>query len=144
MKWLTDHISSTKVPKPLKSHDTLEIHNVLICRPNHRLGNLLLITPLIQEIENHFPTTKIDVLVQGGVAPLLFEKYDSIDRIIQLPKKPFKNLGKYIRTAFSIRKKKYDLVINAVANSSSGRIYTLLSSSKYKLFDALHEGILKN
>ncbi len=137
MNWLTRRIGSTQLPKPLVSNEKLEVKQVLICRPNHRLGNLLLITPLIQEIENYFPGAKIDLLVQGGVAPILFERYTSIDRIIQLPKKPFNNLGKYLKGAFSIRKKKYDLVVNAVADSSSGKIYTFLASSKYKVFDAL-------
>ena len=34
------------------------ISKILICRPNQRLGNLLLITPLIQEIEPVSPNAK--------------------------------------------------------------------------------------
>ena len=135
MKRLTNSIGRSHKPKALSKGKQLEIKKVLICRPNHRLGNLLLITPLIQEIEINFPDAKIDLLVQGGVAPILFESYTSIDRIIQLPKKPFKNLGKYIKGALSIRNKRYDLVVNAVIGSSSGKIYTLLAASKYKVFD---------
>lgn len=134
MNSLTNRIGRFHNPKALPKGVQLEVEKVLICRPNHRLGNLLLITPLIQEIETHFPDATIDLLVQGGVAPILFESYSSIDRIIQLPKKPFKNLGKYLKGAFSIRKKRYDLVVNAVVGSSSGKIYTLLAASKYKIF----------
>ena len=137
MKSLTGRIGSTKVPKRLKAHEQLDVKRVLICRPNHRLGNLVLITPLIQEVEGHFPEATIDLLVQGGVAPILFKEYSKVDRIIQLPKKPFNNLGTYLKGAFSIRNKKYDFVINAVAGSSSGKIYTWLASAKYKVFDTL-------
>jgi len=138
MNWLTRSIGASRLPKPLRSNQQLHVKQVLISRPNHRLGNLLLITPLIQEIEHLFPNAKIDLLVQGGVAPILFESYTSIDRIIQLPKKPFNNLSSYLKKAFSIRKKRYDFAINAVEGSSSGKIYTLLASAKYKVFDGIN------
>lgn len=138
MNWLTRSIGASRLPKPLLPNQELHVKQVLISRPNHRLGNLLLITPLIQEVEYHFPEAKIDLLVQGGVAPTIFEGYSSIDRIIQLPKKPFNNLGSYLKKAFSLRKKRYDFAINAVEGSSSGKIYTLLSSAKYKVFDGIN------
>jgi heptosyltransferase III len=40
---------------------------VLISRPNSRLGNLLMVTPLVQEIERLLPNAKIDLFVRGGV-----------------------------------------------------------------------------
>ena len=55
-----------------------EFRRILISRPNQRLGNLLLITPLIQELEETFPNAKIDLFVKGGLAPILFENYNSI------------------------------------------------------------------
>jgi len=58
-----------------------------------------------------------------------------------LPKKPFKELFKYIKTFFSVRNKRYDLVINPVRDSSSGRILTLLAKSKFKVFGLLGDEI---
>ena len=66
-----------------------DIKRILICRPNHRLGNLLLITPLLQEVIETFPSAKIDLFVKGGIAPSLFLNYSNIGRIIQLPRRPF-------------------------------------------------------
>lgn len=111
-----------------------EIKKILISRPNGRLGNLLLITPLLQEVTTTFPDCKIDLLVKGGLAPIIFKNYPNIDKIIQLPKKPFKSLGKYIASWILIRRKKYDLVINVSRNSSSGRLSTQFSNSKLKFF----------
>ncbi len=112
-----------------------DIKNVLISRPNNRLGNQLLITPLVQEISELFPNCRIDLFVRGGVANVLFENFDNIDRIIKLPKKPFKELIPYIRTWFTLRNRRYDIVINVIQGSSSGRLSTILSRADYKFFN---------
>ncbi|MDP4205496.1 MAG: glycosyltransferase family 9 protein [Bacteroidota bacterium] len=111
-----------------------EIKRILICRPNHRLGNLLLITPLLQEITATFPQCKIDLFVKGNIAPVIFKNYENVQQIIQLPRKPFKDITEYIKTWITIRKHRYDIAINADKNSSSGRLSTLFANSKYKFF----------
>ena len=61
---LTKNIGKTRLPKSIDLTKKPEIKRVLICRPNHRLGNLLLITPLLQEVIANFPDCKIDLLVK--------------------------------------------------------------------------------
>ena len=112
----------------------IEVKRVFISRPNARLGNLLLITPLVQEVVAAFPYCKIDLFVKGGAAPVIFKNYEHVDRIIQLPGKPFKNLASYIWQWVKIRKQTYDLVINADENSSSGRLSAKFSNSGFKIF----------
>lgn len=133
---------SHKAPKPgsLKIED---IKKVLIVRPNHRLGNQLLLTPIVQEVINTFPNCKIDLFVKGGVAYPVFQNYGQIEEIIQLPKKPFNNLLKYVAKWISLRRRRYDLVVNADKNSSSGRLLTQLSDAKFKVFGDVHEDIQK-
>src|SRR5688572_23750002 len=97
----------------------IKVKRVLICRPNHRLGNLLLITPLIQEITEIFPDCQIDLFVKGGIAPILFKNYENIHRIIQLPKRPLLHLLGSVKAGISIRKHRYDLVIDVDKKSSS-------------------------
>jgi heptosyltransferase III len=133
MRGLTGGIGKGSLEN-IKVNDQLKIERVLINRPNQRLGNTLLITPLIQEIVKYNPNVKIDLFVKGRVAPIVFENYPQIDRIIELPKKPFKELGNYINVWFKIKSKKYDLVINVDKLSSSGRLSTSFAKSKYKLF----------
>lgn len=117
--------------KPLNRN---EIKRVLIVRPNHRLGNQLLMTPLIQEVQQTFPNCKIDLFVKGFVAPILFKNYDNIDQILRLPKKPFKELGIYIQGWLKIRKQRYDIAINVTKGSSSGRLLTKFARAKYKFY----------
>ena len=35
---------------------------ILICRPNTRLGNTLLMTPLVEEIEATLPSARVEIL----------------------------------------------------------------------------------
>lgn len=110
------------------------IKRILITRPNHRLGNQLLITPLVKEVHEQFPEAKIDLFLKGNLGKILFENYDYIDNIISLPKKHFKELGRYLNSWFKLKRYKYDLVINAEASSSSGRLSTKVARAKYKFF----------
>ncbi len=121
--------------------DASQVKRVLISRPNHRLGNQLLLTPLVQEVINTFPNCKVDLFVKGGVAYPVFENYKQVDTIIVLPKKPFNQLLKYGLTWLKIRKHKYDLVINGDKNSSSGRLSTKYARSKFKLFGDVNDTI---
>jgi ADP-heptose:LPS heptosyltransferase len=111
-----------------------KIRKILISRPNSRLGNQLLLTPLVQEIIRIFPNAKIDLFVRGGLAAIIFENYENVDRIIRLPKKPFKELIAYIGVWTSLRKSRYDIVINAVNDSSSGRLSTAVARAQIKLY----------
>jgi len=118
-----------------------DIKKVLIIRPNHRLGNQLLLTPIVQEVISTFPNCEIDLFVKGGVAYPVFENYNEVKHIIQLPKKPFNNLLKYAKAWISIKKKTYDLVINGDKNSSSGKLLTQISKAKIKAFGESYKDI---
>lgn len=140
MKWVTGNIGKSHFKRASKKKiETLNVNRVLICRPNQRLGNLLLITPLIQEVTSIFPNCKIDIVVKGNMAIQVFEKFEHVDQLITLPRKPFKELLKYVKVWFSIRDKKYDLVINAVKDSSSGKLLTKMSKSPLKIYDGFIE-----
>lgn len=144
MHGITKNIGHTHLDENIGSVSKAEIKTILICRPNHRLGNLLLITPLLQEVTDIFPQCKIDLFVKGFLAPSLFKNYPNINRIIQLPKKPFKNLMQYTKGWITISKKRYDLVINVINASSSGKLSVQISNSRYKFFgDELEDIKLK-
>jgi heptosyltransferase-3 len=130
MRGLTKNIGQSSFDK--KDVVKYPIRRILISRPNHRLGNLLLITPLLQETINRFPDSKIDLFIKGGAGNVIFQNYKNVNRLIQLPKKPFSSLGTYLSSWVKIRFTKYDLVINANEESSSGRLSTLFANSHYK------------
>lgn len=112
--------------------DAEKVKNVLIVRPNHRLGNQLLMTPIVLEILETFPNAKVD-LFAGRVAPVLFQNYERVDRIIRIPRKPFKELLNYVKAWLVLRSRKYDFIVNVDKNSSSGRLATSFARATYKL-----------
>jgi len=114
--------------------DPSKVRHVLISRPNHRLGNQLLLTPLVQEISVSFPNCKIDLFVKGKVGPVIFQNYPQVALIMQLERKPFNHLWNYLKGWTLLQKSSYDLAINVVHNSSSGRIAVQFARSRYKLF----------
>ncbi|KVV13210.1 glycosyltransferase family 9 protein [Flavobacterium sp. TAB 87] len=138
---LTKNVGTAKLKNNRNANSKVDFKNVLISRPNHRLGNLLLISPLVQEINATFPDCKIDLFVKGGLAPIIFKNYTSVDNYINLPKKPFNELLKYIQVWIKIKQKKYDLVINIDKNSSSGRLSTQYANADYKFFGEDNEAI---
>jgi ADP-heptose:LPS heptosyltransferase len=141
---ITKNIGNSQLNQNTDYIDNAKIKRILICRPNQRLGNLLLITPLIQEITSIFPQCKIDLFAKGTLAPIIFENYENINLVFELPKKPFKTLIQYFKVWATIRKQHYDIVINVDKNSSSGRLATLFANSKYKFFgDAVEDIQLK-
>lgn len=140
MRALTQYIGQSS-PKTAVDDQHPVIRHILISRPNHRLGNQLLITPLVQEVQKIFQQAQIELFTQGNLAPIIF-KYYPINDFIKLPLKPFKEPWDYLKVWLKIRKRKYDLVINAVENSSSGRISGYLSGAKYVFYgDELHENM---
>jgi ADP-heptose:LPS heptosyltransferase len=138
---LTKNIGSSQKNQKIDLTQKIEIKRVLISRPNHRLGNLLLITPLVQEVVATFPECKIDLFVKGGLAPIVFQNYENINYIIELPKKPFKNLIAYFQVWIKIKKQHYDIVINVDKGSSSGRLSAQFANAKYKFFGEVDENI---
>ncbi len=94
MPKLTENIGKSHRLK--KRSEKMKVKKVLICRPNQRLGNLLLLTPLLQEIVESFPSCEIDIVVKGKLAGEVFKEYKNVSNIIVLPRKPFKELLKYL------------------------------------------------
>jgi len=132
MRGLTRTMTNSVSSANLSTGRPVEIKKILICRPNHRLGNLLLTTPLVQEVISTFPDCKIDILVKGGLGPIVFKNYKNINAIIALPKKPFSNLVSYLGGWISIKKNHYDIVFNVVNDSSSGRLSAQFANATYK------------
>ena len=132
MKFFTKNLGTSRPIENQKSRAA--VRRILICRPNHRLGNQLLITPLVREVQQQFPDCTIDILVKGGVATVIFQEYDQVATIIQLPKEHFKKLGSYLYTWIRLPFRKYDLTINGIGNSSSGKLLTTFSRAKYKFY----------
>jgi ADP-heptose:LPS heptosyltransferase len=132
MRGLTKNIGTSHANEI--SGNLPDIKRILICRPNHRLGNLLLVTPLLDEITATFPESRIDLFVKGAAARDIFRNYNNVDRIIELPRKPFSKPLAYAVGWLQLKLQHYDMVINVDKKSSSGRLSTQWANARYRFF----------
>ncbi len=114
------------------SIDKNEIATIVLIRPNYRIGNLIFLTPLINELAIHLPNAKIDVIVGMKLAGKILEPMPNINKVIDIPRKLLMqpiDMLRYIKQARSI---KYDLAINVSGGSTSAQIVTTCIKAKYK------------
>jgi len=117
------------------NQNVTQVKKILITRPNHRLGNNLLLTPLVNEVIEIFPNAEIHLFLMGNIGDIVFENYKDVTKIIKLPRKPFKNILDYFSSWISLLNDKYDISINANKVSSSGKLAVKLSRSNYKFYN---------
>ncbi len=110
-----------------------EIYRILVCRPNHRLGNMLLLTPLIAELERTFKGAEIDILSEGKIAVEVFPTFFSVKNIHCLPRRGFKHPFAFLSLLLRIRKIRYDLIIDPCVGSNFSRAMTKFLRGRYKL-----------
>jgi heptosyltransferase-2 len=92
------------------------------------IGDVILATPLISNLKAEFKDAKIDFLVKKGNESLL-ENHPDVNKVLVFDKKDkLKSLRSLIS---SIRKEKYDLLVNLHRFASSG-IIAWLSGAKIK------------
>jgi len=134
MQGATQAIGKSTNPALIDKDQIINTSRILISRPNNRLGNQILISPLIQELIEVFPNCKIDLFVRGGASTVLFQNYENVDKIIKLPGKPFNELNRYIRVWIKLRENRDDIAVNIDNRSSSGRLSTRFVRAKVRIF----------
>lgn len=108
-----------------------DIHRILICRPNHRLGNLLLLTPLVTEIQRLFPNADIDIVLAGEHVAELFLAFPNVRHIYNLSRRMIRHPIALVRTAARIRRTRYDLAIDPCEASQSSRFLVAIARPKH-------------
>lgn len=108
-----------------------EIRRILICRPNHRLGNLLLLTPLIVEMQRVFPVADVDIVLAGEHGPDLFRTFGNVKHIYGLSRRMVRHPLTMLRTLLRIRRARYDLAVDPCEASQSSRFLLAWSKAKY-------------
>jgi ADP-heptose:LPS heptosyltransferase len=99
-------------------------HRILICRPNGRLGNTLLLTPLVQEMERLFPGAELDIVSACPAAREVFLEYPSVRTVHQLPRLGVRRPVNFLSKFLAARNTPYDLVIDPCPRSWSSRFWT--------------------
>ncbi len=114
------------------------IFRVLVCRPNHRLGNALLISPLLKELEAIYPGAEIDIVSGGIAAAQLFESRFQVRRVMSLPQHIARHPWQAGQRFRSLRRDRYDLAVDPGLHSNSGRLLLSFSRSRYKVGFPVH------
>lgn len=108
------------------------IHRVLISRPNHRLGNTVLISALITEVETLYPGAEID-LVGSDATEEIYSSFFSVHQVFSVPRKIARHLWYTANILRALRSSRYDLAIDACNGSQSGKIVLFLVNARFKL-----------
>ena len=109
------------------------IHRILVCRVTKSLGNTLLVTPLVGELQALFPGAEIDVLTRSGVAHEVFGTLFPVRSIFRVPGRAFAHPLRVLRNLRLMRSTGYDLVIDPSPRSGTGRLWLSLAKARFKL-----------
>ena len=127
---LLRHISPNPSTEPILKK---EIKRILLVRINYRIGNMLFITPMIQQLQKEFPDTKIDILIGAPFTKVLFIGFENVENIYDFPRDLLKHPLKLFSYIAQLRSNYYDVVININNGSTSDRIATLLARADFKV-----------
>ncbi len=109
------------------------IHRILICHVSHALGNALLLTPLLQELENTWPGAQIDIITRSQVGQALYSHHDNVHQVFQLPSHGVGHPRQWLRELHHMRKVHYDLVIDPDTLSQTNRLLQLKAHAVWTL-----------
>lgn len=105
------------------------INRILVIQTAY-IGDVILMTPLIEGIQRSFPLASLDVVVNRKSATLLANN-PRINELLLWDKREQKNRN-LVRLLGKVRSRKYDIVFNCHRFVSSG-ILTVLSGAMYKV-----------
>ena len=112
----------------------LQPSRILVIRTDNRLGNLVLMEPLLRSLKVRFPLAELDILASDVFSELLeCQGYN----VIHVDKKgQIRNPGKFLSLIEELRSRSYDAAIDAAhphSFSLSGAVSTLLSSADCRI-----------
>lgn len=106
--------------------DKSRIHRILVVKPR-AIGDVLLSTAVLPNLRREFKNSRIDFLVEDFASPVL-EGNPYIDEVVTYRAHSDPSLS----IILSVRKRRYDLVIDLFANPRTA-VITLLSGAKYRV-----------
>jgi len=99
--------------KKIEAINKDEIKKVLIVRLDNRIGNLVMLTPLIEETAKLFKNIQLDVVISGKFHEVLNNNPYINKTYLYEHQKFIKNPFKWVNLINQLRKNKYDLVFDA-------------------------------
>ncbi|HLK71502.1 MAG TPA: hypothetical protein VKT19_06070, partial [Steroidobacteraceae bacterium] len=97
------------------------IRSIVVLRPNRRLGNTLLLMPLVQELQVRFPAAEITVVTGCGAAHSLFRGYERVSASQYVPAARLGQARQVLSNLRALRRAHFDLAIDPIERSRTGR-----------------------
>ena len=104
---------------------------VLIVRPNFRIGNTLLATPLILALRERFPGAQVDYLCGDTTAPLL--AHLPVDTVYPVSRRFITRPWQFVALFMRLRRMHYDVAVEGSMNSFSGGLYAYFTGAHYRI-----------
>lgn len=111
--------------------DLRDVRSILLVRPNFRLGNALITSPLIAALRERFPGARIDYL--GGEGTLAVLDGLPIDDRMPMSRGFVLRPWRFVALFLELRRRRYDLAIEGAMGSFSGGLYVWLSGARHRL-----------
>jgi ADP-heptose:LPS heptosyltransferase len=112
------------------------VKKILVIRQDSRIGNLVLVTPLLISLRKNFPQAQISLLT-SEVSSELFTGSKLADELLVLEKKRYiRNPFAFISNIFKLRKEKFDLALDCSDEhhlSFGSGMWIYLSGAKYRI-----------
>ncbi len=102
-----------------------EIKKILVIKPRG-IGDIVLSTIVLDNLINHFTNAKIDYLVESFAKEVL-DNNPLVNKVLTFNKSDF-----IFKTIWTIRKEKYDLIIDLWSNPKTAQL-TFFSGAKYRI-----------
>lgn len=116
--------------KDLCFDDMEDVQKVLLVRPNYRIGNTLISTPLVRAMRERFPAAKLDFLAADTTACLL--EGLPVRRVVTVSRSCAWNPVALFSLVKRLRDERYDLAVEAGGGSFSGVMLAYLSGARYR------------
>lgn len=111
--------------------DVRDVRRVLLVRPNFRIGNTLLATPLVAALHRRFPAASIDVLA-GDVTAALLEQLP-LDRVHTVSRGFLARPWRFVALFCELRRCSYDVAVDGGMSSFSGGLYAYLTGARHRI-----------
>jgi ADP-heptose:LPS heptosyltransferase len=97
------------------------VYRIAVLRPNHPLGNTLLLTPLICELEAMFPGAEIEIVSAGRAARAVFAEFGQVSAVHAFPARSYRHPGEVLRLLMALKRRSFDLAIDPDVRSRAAR-----------------------
>lgn len=125
------------ITKYLQKNETVDAENlqgplkILLVRPNYRIGNALIMSPVIETFRQRFPDARIDLLATDSTHSLF--RHQRVDRVFTLSRDAIVRPWRFPAMIRHLRQEKYDLAVQAGPSSLTGLIFVRSINSRYTM-----------